>query len=78
MGRRRARANASTASWEMVSVRIALPMDMKNLDKSNEPYAHQHRDVNNISPESCTRTKHELSQCSHHPIWPGAIPHDVN
>lgn len=35
IGRRRARANASTASWDIVSVRMALPIDMKNLNKNS-------------------------------------------
>ena len=60
IGRRRDRAKASAASRDIVSVRIALPIDMKHLKRYNQLWSQATAHYSS-SPKSSTGTKHILS-----------------
>jgi hypothetical protein len=75
IGLLRERENASMACCDVVSVRMVLPMDMKNLVFVNEGPTMRERDC---IPKCRTGSKHILAKGSHNPVWPCTISHDVH
>ena len=66
-------AKASAAMGEL-SVRIALPIDMKNLGRSERAP----REGPDTHPNVAAEAQHVLPKRPHQPVGPGAVPHDVD
>jgi len=61
-----------------LSVRMVVPIDMKNLHRSQ----YQHRSTCllvscAILPERRRRAQHVLSQSPHHAVWAGSVSYNV-